>query len=413
MKKGLEKFISILLLVLGVILIVFLALAVFGELDDATLNNQVVRAMILGLAFVFLICSFVMIAASFKDNDVLKAVVLSSERASTTRVSLSVIKKIVAKNAKYISGLKVAGVALQLDENNAIRMKLTVKISESDVDFVVDRFRCLLYDAFYAVLGVEFASIDFKVKALSPKYAPDMNKVDRAAAEIKEKREKLMLQKLKMEEEEAKYEEERKLEAEKRRREEARLRREREEERKRERLEAEKEQFGGLEDAEEIPVYVIDDNFDMPNEIAGETERAKETADAESESEPSKEAAVPEQEDGLIESMPSDIDFSSEKGEASSEKETATEESETAEEIEAAESEEVSTSKEKDEEFVETEAESADSLDETARSVYDETDEKTTFGTDGSERDCSEADESQEGSEESEQRNDFPDNGNE
>lgn len=408
MKKGLEKFISILLLVLGVILIVFLALAVFGELDDATLNNQVVRAMILGLAFVFLICSFVMIAASFKDNDVLKAVVLSSERASTTRVSLSVIKKIVAKNAKYISGLKVAGVALQLDENNAIRMKLTVKISESDVDFVVDRFRCLLYDAFYAVLGVEFASIDFKVKALSPKYAPDMNKVDRAAAEIKEKREKLMLQKLKMEEEEAKYEEERKLEAEKRRREEARLRREREEERKRERLEAEKEQFGSLEDAEEIPVYVIDDNFDMPNEIAGEIDEAKETA-----SEPREEAAVPEQEDGLIESMPSDIDFSSEKGETSSEKETATEESETAEESEAAESEEVSTSKKKDEEFVETEAESADSLDETARSVYDETDEKTTFGTDGSERDCSEADESQEGSEESEQRNDFPDNGNE
>lgn len=412
MKKGLEKFISILLLVLGVILIVFLALAVFGELDDATLNNQVVRAMILGLAFVFLICSVVMIAASFKDNDVLKAVVLSSERASTTRVSLSVIKKIVAKNAKYISGLKVAGVALQLDENNAIRMKLTVKISESDVDFVVDRFRCLLYDAFYAVLGVEFASIDFKVKALSPKYAPDMNKVDRAAAEIKEKREKLMLQKLKMEEEEAKYEEERKLEAEKRRREEARLRREREEERKRERLEAEKEQFG-LEDAEEIPVYVIDDNFDMPAEIAGETEKAKETADAEPESEPREKTVAPEQVGGLIEPTPSDIDFSSEEEEASLEQELATEASETAEESDSAESEEVPASEAKDEDFVGTEAESADSLDETARSVYDEADEKTAFGTDGCEQDCSEADERKEGSEESEQRNDLPDNGNE
>lgn len=411
MKKGLEKFISILLLVLGVILIVFLALAVFGELDDATLNNQVVRAMILGLAFVFLVCSVVMIAASFKDNDVLKAVVLSSERASTTRVSLSVIKKIVAKNAKYISGLKVAGVALQLDENNAIRMKLTVKISESDVDFVVDRFRCLLYDAFYAVLGVEFASIDFKVKALSPKYAPDMNKVDRAAAEIKEKREKLMLQKLKMEEEEAKYEEERKLEAEKRRREEARLRREREEERKRERLETEKEQLSGLEDAEEIPVYVIDDNFDMPAELAGESEGLKETGDAESEER--KEEVVSAPEGGLTEPTPNDIDFSSEEETAKEDLETAEAQSETPkEDSEVSRAEEGSSSEDKDEGFAETEAESVDLLDETARSVYDETDSEIPFGAVENEQN-SVAVEDTEITEDSEKRNDLPDNGNE
>lgn len=241
MKKDrkLQKVLAITFFVLSFIFLLLDLLFIFnGNFTVEDMQNRIVRIIVIVLAVIFFGVGIALIAEAFWNNEALSSIILYSDRASSVKVTKKVIKNIVKKNAALIEGVKTRGETLYLDENGGVRMSVSVTVKDNDVDFAVDRLRCLLFDAFYEILGVEFTKIDFKVTALQPKYVPDMQKVDEEAEDMKSKREKLAEAKKLLEEQEQQAAEKRLAEEKERREREVRERNEREEARRAEKIAA-------------------------------------------------------------------------------------------------------------------------------------------------------------------------------
>lgn len=280
MKKDrkLQKVLAISFFVLSFIFVLLDLLFIFnGNFTIEDMQNRLVRIIVIVLSVVFFIVGIGMIIEAFWNKEALSSIILYSDRASSVKVTNSVIKNIVKKNAALIEGVKTRGETLYLDENGGVRMTVNVTVKNNDVDYAVDRLRCLLFDAFYEILGVEFTKIDFRVTALQPKYVPDMKKVDLEAEEMKEKREKLAEAKKLLEEEEQQAAEERLAEENARREREKKERLEREESRRAEKIASIEDEVASENETS------VEEDASRENETPEETETDSETDEGKSE----------------------------------------------------------------------------------------------------------------------------------
>lgn len=257
--RKLQKVLALTFFVLSFIFLLLDLLFIFNTnftLED--MHNRVIRVIVIVLTVLFFGVGIALIVEAFWNKEALSSIILYSDRASSVKVTNSVIKNIVKKNAALIEGVKTRGETLYLDENGGVRMTVNVTVKDNDVDYAVDRLRCLLFDAFYEILGVEFSKIDFRVTALQPKYIPDMQKVDEEAEDMKEKREKLAEAKKLLEEQERQAAEERLAEEKARREREIKERSEREEIRRAEKIAAIQDEIAS--ENENVEAETAEDN---------------------------------------------------------------------------------------------------------------------------------------------------------
>lgn len=265
--RKLQKVLAITFFVLSFIFLLLDLLFIFNTnftLED--MHNRVIRVIVIVLTVLFFGVGIALIVEAFWNREALSSIILYSDRASSVKVTNTVIKNIVKKNAALIEGVKTRGETLYLDENGGVRMTVNVTVKDNDVDFAVDRLRCLLFDAFYEILGVEFSKIDFRVTALQPKYIPDMEKVDAEAEDMKEKREKLAEAKKLLEEQERQAAEERLAEEKARREREIKERAEREEARRAEKIAAIQEEVASENEKVETEDEKSGDSFESDSE---------------------------------------------------------------------------------------------------------------------------------------------------
>ncbi len=265
--RKLQKVLAITFFVLSFIFLLLDLLFIFNEsftLED--MHNRIIRVIVIVLTVLFLGVGIAVIIEAFWNKEALSSIILYSDRASSVKVTKTVIKNIVKKNAALIEGVKTRGETLYLDENGGVRMSVNVTVKNNDVDYAVDRLRCLLFDAFYEILGVEFSKIDFRVTALQPKYVPDMQKVDEEAEDMKEKREKLAEAKKLLEEQEQQAAEERLAEEKARREREVKERNEREEARRAEKIAAIQDEVASENEKSETEATPEGNSFESDSE---------------------------------------------------------------------------------------------------------------------------------------------------
>jgi hypothetical protein len=188
MKKSFEKFLAITAGTLNLLFLILIGLIIYKKLDVTLLDNQLVVTLLSILGAINIILLGFIIANAFIDRETLAAVMLFSDKTSSTRAGINVVKKIVRRSAKQLGNVKVAKTALFLEENNGLRMRIAVKIREDEVEDAIDKFRCLLIDEFMNILEIEFNSIDFKVTALKTNYKANLVEIGKRAEKIKEER---------------------------------------------------------------------------------------------------------------------------------------------------------------------------------------------------------------------------------
>lgn len=188
MKKGFEKFLAISTGAINLFFLVLIGLIIFKRIDVGLFDNELVITLLSVLGCINIVLIGFIITNSFIDREALNAIMLFSDKTSSTRASMSVVKKIVRRSAKQLGNVKVGKIALFLEENSGLRMRIAIKVREDQVEDAVDKFRCLLIDEFKGILEVEFNSIDFKINTLKTNYKADMTRIDQAAKKLKEER---------------------------------------------------------------------------------------------------------------------------------------------------------------------------------------------------------------------------------
>jgi|GEM_PF-5195275 len=188
MKKSFEKFLAIATGTLNILFLVLIGLVIYKKIDVGQLDNQVLVTLLSVLGAINIVLLGFIITNAFIDRDTLAAVLLFSDKSSSTKAGINVVKKIVRRSAKQLGNIKVTKTALFLEENNGLRMRIAVKIKEDQVEHAVDKFRCLLIDEFSNILEIEFNSIDFKVTALKTNYRANLGEVEKQARQIQEDR---------------------------------------------------------------------------------------------------------------------------------------------------------------------------------------------------------------------------------
>ncbi len=188
MKKTFEKFLAIATGTLNILFLVLISLVLFKKVDIEQLDNQVLITLLSVLGAINVVLVGFVITNAFIDKETLAAVLLFSDKSSSTKAGINVVKKIVRRSAKQLGNIKVTKTALFLEENNGLRMRIAVKIKEDQVENAIDKFRCLLIDEFSNILEIEFNSIDFKVTALKTNYAANLANVEKQARQIQDDR---------------------------------------------------------------------------------------------------------------------------------------------------------------------------------------------------------------------------------
>ncbi len=188
MKKTFEKFLAIATGTLNLLFLVLIGLVIYKKIPEGQLDNQVLVTLLSVLGAINIVLIGFIITNAFIDKETLAAVMLFSDKTSSTRASMNVVKQIVKRSAKQLGNVKVTKTALFLEENNGLRMRIAVKIKEDQVEDAIDKFRYLLIDEFTNILEIEFNSIDFKVTALKTNYRADLAEVEKQARKSKENR---------------------------------------------------------------------------------------------------------------------------------------------------------------------------------------------------------------------------------
>ncbi len=182
MKKNLEKIFTSASIVVAVILIMVLLVTTFGGIKAEEFNSELVRGLLITLAILYVVLAVAALTLMFINSDVVKEVVVRTEKGGSVRVSSAVITKIVKKACAGMEGVKCKKVVLVQDDYG-VRLKTSIKIVDKDVIEVETYLRLLLEDMFLGEFGFKFASIEIKVMVLTPKYKPDSDAIGALAAE--------------------------------------------------------------------------------------------------------------------------------------------------------------------------------------------------------------------------------------
>ena len=186
MKKVFDKIISITLGVISLFFVVLMLVTTFGGLEQADLDNNVVKALLITLGAIFVVLTVMEIAVSFRDDEKLNAILLYKDRDSSTKATVSVVKKTAKRVAKTIkTEAKVGKVQIVSDDAGNTRLKVDVKILTDRTEETAVRLRAILVESFKKIFGIEFASIDFRVVKSKSAYLPAEEEIKARISELK------------------------------------------------------------------------------------------------------------------------------------------------------------------------------------------------------------------------------------
>lgn len=187
MKKLLEKIVTITLTFVSLLFVALLLLLMFKPQYVNSLDNELIKALVIIFTVLFAVLSGVNIYTAFTTNDKLSAVLLFKGKASATKATIGVVKKYVRGAAKTVAGAKITKVQLFVDENNDVRLKANIKIkSDAAVTDLITEVKAVVAETVFGVLGLEFKSLDFTMTGVKNNYKPDKAVIDSKIAAEKE-----------------------------------------------------------------------------------------------------------------------------------------------------------------------------------------------------------------------------------
>lgn len=189
MKKGLIRLFATATVVVALLFVIVLLVTVFGGITSNDFDNSLVKGLFVALGCVFVAFSVTTLVMLFINEELVKEIVLRTDKDGATRTTVGVIKKIAKKTSSVIPGVKCVKCAV-VENEFGVRLKITVKVKGKNVDDVDAALRTLLDEAFMGALSFRFYSIEIKVKKLTPAYTVNATEVERVLAEQKEKAKK-------------------------------------------------------------------------------------------------------------------------------------------------------------------------------------------------------------------------------
>jgi hypothetical protein len=197
-RKIFEKILSIGNVLIALVFVIVLLVTMFGGIDAAEFNNQLVQGLFMSLGVLYLLLAGGTVAYQFIDTDAVKEILISSDKQTSTKASALVIKRLAKKSIATIEGVKCTKVVISLTEYG-VRLKLGIKVIDKEIQEVAALLKCLLEDVYYETLGYRFYAIDFKVLSLKSSYTSDMSKIEENAKEEVERQRAIAEQKAKKE----------------------------------------------------------------------------------------------------------------------------------------------------------------------------------------------------------------------
>lgn len=182
MKKNIEKILASASIVIAFVLTVILLVTVFGGIEQQDFDNNLVKGLFITLAVLYFVTAGGLLVMLFVASDAVKEITLRSEQGSSCKATLGVIRKLVKESFRDVQGVKTGKVALVVNENG-VKLRVTVKITDRDVFETETYLRTLLEEVFKGALGFRFHTIEFKVVEFQAKFKPDKAKIDEEVAE--------------------------------------------------------------------------------------------------------------------------------------------------------------------------------------------------------------------------------------
>lgn len=152
-------------------------------------NNGVLASLMAVLFIVYLGLSAYLIYVNFSESENLKRLLLFCDSESATRTTVKVIRKTVTDCSKQTEGVKVKKIRVRADDKHGFALHVKVAVSADSVAQVIDKFRCMLRDAFKNTLGITFNSINFEVAKLNTRYIPTVDAAEEQPEQLEQQRE--------------------------------------------------------------------------------------------------------------------------------------------------------------------------------------------------------------------------------
>lgn len=182
MKKNLEKIFASASIVVAVILIMILLITAFGGIKVEEFKSDLVRGLFITLAILYIVLSGLALTLMFIRSDVVKDVIVKSEKGGAVRVSTKVINKSVKQACLQLEGVKCKKVAIVQDDYGT-HLKVNIKVMDENTMKLEAYLRALLEEIFLSEFGFRFMSIETKIMVKTPKTKEDMDKLAAVASE--------------------------------------------------------------------------------------------------------------------------------------------------------------------------------------------------------------------------------------
>jgi len=185
MKKTIEKIVTIALMLISLLFVITTLVVQFRPEYAADMSGSYVQVLLVVFAAMFAVLTAINIAGAFADSEKINNVLLFKSRESATKATITVVNKTAKQAVKQIEGATLKKVYLFVDENNDVKMRIDLKIASATVEDVIIKVRAAVATTFEEVLGLNFASIDFKLVKVKNEYKPDGAKMDEKVAAFK------------------------------------------------------------------------------------------------------------------------------------------------------------------------------------------------------------------------------------
>lgn len=182
MKKNFLRIMATASIVVALLFVIVLLIAVFGGITEEEFNNGLVQGLFVALGVVFVLLAAGTLTLLFLNEDAAKEIVLRADKDGATRTTVGVVKKITKETVALIDGVKCSKSAI-VSNDYGVRLKITVKVQDVDVNEAEKYVRACLEDAFLGKLNFKFYSIEIKVVKLKSKYAVDVDAVKKTVDE--------------------------------------------------------------------------------------------------------------------------------------------------------------------------------------------------------------------------------------
>lgn len=184
MKKTVDKIALVAVIILGFIAIVLAIIFPMLATGWVLGTNDI---LFMTIAVLYVGVSIYLLWSVFSSDGNVRTLTLFSDKESTTKTSLRVIKSLVVSDSKRVKGAAVKRVRVS-QRDNGIKLSITLTVVGAEVEETVDTMRCLVADTFIKVLGVRFDYIDFKIEKVRPNYVADEATARKRAQILKNER---------------------------------------------------------------------------------------------------------------------------------------------------------------------------------------------------------------------------------